>query len=424
MSRFLDGVGYDGPGVRTMYGLAIVAVLAGLGCGDGRMVGSDAEVQVDAGNRGIVRVKVTGFVEKAGLHVYFQESDSTLSLSTLTDANGVATGRLGPDGFVTLVAGREPTLTLWTYAGVQPGDELEFFEPDVVDTQTPTESISVFASNAGAPPLTLRTSCGVQLTIADVLPVALLMPVCSDRMDFLLEVGQVYRYARDVNVDIVQPRVDFVGDYIEYPVSTVTVTDVPRSGTVTQALIGQGFALETTYADAEPANGVVTAHLGLPLPPGATLLTELDLNVDFSDQHIIDWRPATTQVEFHYGDVTVARATEAPRYDASTTSIVWSEDSGTPGNLIRATLHWLDGMHSRTRNWVIVGPRGDEPVLRVPLLPAPDLVPSVEIPQSMESFVVDGQLDWVRRHLHGRWLSQGVAWPTDGETGHIVWRKL
>src|SRR5262245_33530039 len=110
--------------MSAMYRFAILAAL--IGCGDGRTLGSDAGEEVDASTRGIVRVKVSGFVEKGGLTVYFQEHDSTLSLATRTDASGEATGRLGPDGFVTLIAGFEPTLTMWTYAGVQPGDELEF----------------------------------------------------------------------------------------------------------------------------------------------------------------------------------------------------------------------------------------------------------------------------------------------------------
>ncbi len=403
-----------------------IAIVVGLaGCyGGGGQIESDARLAIDArGDRGIVRVKVTGFVEKAGLRVYFQESDSSLSLATRTDANGEATGRLARDGFVTLIAGFDPTLTMWTYAGVQPGDELEFHEPDVDNVETPADSISVFASDAGAPPFTLRSSCGGQQVIFDPLPLAMVVSMCSPRMDFLLELGQVYRYAKDV--DPTTRRVDFPGPFVPYGTSTVRVARVPASiGTVEQSLLGQGFPLVSTTGTAQVLGGELRATLGLPLPPAATLLTQIDLAADLREQHVVDWRPAVADIDLAFDEIVVAPSTESPRYDASTTSIVWSEGAGTPGDLVRATLHWLDGMHSRTRSWVIIGPRGSEPVLRVPRLPAVDLIPTVDGPQTLESFVVGEQREWLRQHMHGRWLAVGRAWPTNGPSGRVVWRSL
>lgn len=404
-----------------------VAILAAIvACGDGRTLESDATSQVDVGDRGIVHVKVTGFVEKAGLHVYFQERDSSLSLSTRTDGDGEASGRLGPDGFVTLVSGRDSTLTLWTYTGVQPGDELEFFEPDADKLQAPVESVSIFAMEAGAPPFILRSSCSMAaMQIVDPLPVAMPIPLCGPRVDFLLERGQIYRYVRDVNMLVPPRRVDFVGQFVELDTSTVRVSAVPAASViVTQALLGQGFPLATTSSDRFVTNGTFEAVLGLPLPADATMLTQIDVFNDPFAQHIVDWRPSTTTLEVAYDEITLAPATQAPRYDATTTSIVWTEGSGTPGDLVRATMHWLDENHARTRSWVVIGPRDDEPVLHVPLLPIPDLVPTIEVPQSVESFIVGDHLEWVRRHLHGNWLAQGRAWPTDGESGRVVWRSL
>jgi hypothetical protein len=418
LSRFLVGSAYDAAVVKALFG--IMAVLAA--CYDGSFVGSDAGREPDArADRGIVRVKVSGFVEKTGLRVYFQDSDSSLSLATRTDANGEATGRLGPDGFVTLVSGFEPGLTMWTYAGVQPGDELEFHEPEGVDTETPTDSISIFAEEAGAPPFTLVSSCGGTQIIFDPLPVAMPVSVCTPRVDFLLELGQVYRYAKDV--DLSSRRVDFDGPFVSYAVSTVTVSRAPGPGGAFQALLGQGFPLQQTSNHANLFDGQLRVVLGLPLPPNATMLTQVDF-FDSSAQHLVDWRPSSTETSLVYDEITVAPAIERPRYDPSTTSIVWREDSGTPGDLVRATLHWLDDMHSRTRVWVIIAPRGSEPVLRVPRLPVADLIPAVEAPQSMESFVVGEQRDWLRQHMHGRWLAVGRTWPTNGASGRVVWRSL
>lgn len=404
-------------------GLAIAAVLGA--CGDGRMLETDAGSVVDASERGIVRVKVTGFVEKAGLRVYFQDRDSAVALATRTDANGEVAGRIGPGGFVTLVAGFEPALELWTYTDVSPGDELEFFEPEAINTETPTASVSIFASAAGAPPFTLRSSCGGATTLFDALPVAPLLAVCGDRMDFLLEQGQIYRYARDV--DMTQPaiRVDFPAPFIDYASSQVTVSGVPGTRVfAAQSLIGQAFELERTEASASITDGVANLAFGLPLPENGTLLTQVDSD-DLEAQHVVDWRPATAQLALAFDAVTVAPATDRPRYDATRTAIVWSEGAGTPGDLVRATLHWLDVEHARTRTWVVIGPRAaSEPALQLPLLPAHDLVPATDGPQTMESFVTGDQGPWLRLHLHGRWLARGVAWPTHGAAGRITWRSL
>ncbi|MFN0253048.1 MAG: hypothetical protein ACKV2T_39610 [Kofleriaceae bacterium] len=404
--------------------LAILAALTA--CYDGGGLGSDAAVAPDARpDRGIVRVKVSGFVEKTGLRVFFQESDSSLSLSTRTDANGEATGRLGPDGFVTLVAGFEPALTLWTYAGVQPGDELEFFEPDAVNVETPVDSISIFANGAGDPPLTFRSSCGGAQTIFDPLPVALPVTICGPRGDFLLERGQVYRYARDVDMTATPLVMYFIGEYLDYGLSTVTVANAPGfDAFVTQALMGQGFPLEQTSNVGSISAGQLRVELGLPLPANGTVLTQVDFFEDPAAPHLVDWRPSAARFDLDFDAIPIAPASERPRYDPTTTSIVWSEGPGTPGDLVRATMQWRDSEQSRTRSWVIIGPRGDAPVLRVPRLPATDLQPSIEVPQSMESFVVGDQRDWLRTHMHGRWLAEGVTWPIHGEAGRVVWRSL
>lgn len=408
--------------MSTLSRLAIVLALGG--CYDGRALQSDAPVEADARDRGAVRVKVTGFIEKAGLRVYFQDRDSTLSLATQTDANGEVTGRVGPDGFVTLVWGQDFALSMWTYTGVQPGDELEFYDPDVVHVPTPMDSLSVFAPDAGEPPFILRSSCGGAHQIFDALPVAVVVSLCGPRADYMLEKGQFYRYERDVDLTASQRRVDFDGELAEYALSTVTVTGVTgQFGVVSQALLGRDFPLVTTTSAASTIDGEVRVNLGLPLPAGATMLTEIDLE-GATTHNIVDWRPAQTSLEVAYGDVTLADAIEPPRFDASTHTIAWSEGPGTHGDLVRATLFWLDSEHARNRNWTVIGPRGEEAALRLPVLPQPDLVPVVETPQTMESFLVGDQLGWYRQHLHGRWLPQGNVWPARGAAGRIYWQSL
>jgi hypothetical protein len=407
--------------MRAMYRRAILAVMAA-GCGDGRMVAGSDGGPVDATDRGLVQVHVTGAREKSGLRVYFQERSSSLSLATQTDDAGRARGFLGPDGFVTLVWGEEPGLTMWTYTGVQPGDELEFFEPLLMHMETPPKSISLFADDAGKPPLTLRTSCGAALAIFDMLPVAEPLPTCGDRMSFLLERELVYRYARDVDVSGESPRVDFASVYADYGTTTVTVSHVPADfATITQELLDHDTPLEQAFAFPVVSDGEFSAMLVLPHPEGSTLLTQIDPDLTEA-QHVVDWRPVTSNIELAYDEIELSGATVRPRYQAATSSITWGEGAGIPGDLVRATLFWQED--ERARTWVIIGPRGAEAALRLPVIPVDDLRPRTEIPDTVETFHTGEQGAWLRQHLHGRWLPQGGVWPTHGAAGRVVWRSL
>ena len=53
--------------------------------------------------------------------------------------------------------------------------------------------------------------------IFDPLPVAMPVSACSSHVDFLLELGQAYRYAKDV--DLAARRVEFAGPFVDYALS-------------------------------------------------------------------------------------------------------------------------------------------------------------------------------------------------------------
>ena len=324
---------------------ALVAVLA-CACDGVGSVASDAPIARDASQRGLVRVRVSGEVERAGLTVYFQERDSTLALATRTNAAGEATGLLGPDGFVTLVVQTRP-VGAWTYTGVQPGDVLDVHEPtEGIDTGEVDFGFSVFIAAAAVPPIPLKTPCGAftMQALAEVVPLG----ACPDVVDLLLFedfTEERYQFARAV--DLRSPSYTFDGVFAPLETSPVKVTNVPPGFTLlTHQLVANQVPLFRVNDESvhEVITGLIETSRELPRPDGATIATELT-STDPREQHVIDWRPARVDTAFDFSAVTMRSALVHPRYEPSRTSLVWSETSGQPGNLVHARLNWeADGV--------------------------------------------------------------------------------
>ncbi|HEY4241497.1 MAG TPA: hypothetical protein VGM88_16865 [Kofleriaceae bacterium] len=111
----------------------------------GSDAGADAgaDTAIDTPTSGVVEVTITkhGAVVP-GIAVYFQNADASLASAPMTDGAGTASGTIDAGGFVTAFdpyAGAVPTL--YTVAGVQPGDHLllDGAFQDAVDA-TPTST--------------------------------------------------------------------------------------------------------------------------------------------------------------------------------------------------------------------------------------------------------------------------------------------
>ena len=138
-----------------MRGLGLLLVCAA--CGDG-LPASTADAGPDD-PRGLVSLAFLAADGErlVGHRVFFQDRDSSLVLSTRTDAEGRANAFMHPGGFVSLVETRGNSSLIYTYAGVKPGDEL------TIDQRgTPGNVVEIEVSippAAGAITYQLYTSC-------------------------------------------------------------------------------------------------------------------------------------------------------------------------------------------------------------------------------------------------------------------------
>src|SRR5262245_25587661 len=115
--------------------LALVLVA---GCGDGKHnpdAAADMTVMPDAATGPVTLTITKEGLPVAGVHVYFQNSNSTLVADATTDAAGHASADMAAGGFVTAInpfdTVQAPTSDddLRTFAGVKPGDQLVLDQP-------------------------------------------------------------------------------------------------------------------------------------------------------------------------------------------------------------------------------------------------------------------------------------------------------
>lgn len=434
-----------------MWRTAVFLLVAASGCGDGLASRDDAAVPAD-GNQaaGLVHVRVVldggGFAHGA---VYFQAADSRLLLATTLNAAGEAAGFVEPNSFVTVLGDDrdDPQQRIWTYAGVQPGDDLVIdFTPVLTN-----HSIDVFPFKANAnlefdfahPPVgvsryVLQTVCGsfpidppdpiypaTCPATTDLLVIALndqLFP--EDGSPFSSVLGYQFEAGHDMSV----AAVHFADPFRPLDASPVTVSNAPLDApqmSIAQVLVeAKAVVWSSDRAVVAPVDpdGTIRADLALPRPPGTMLYTTLDPSFD-GYPHIIDWRPATQDVALTWP--AVRAATSQPVYDATTTRIRWEESAdGVPGNLARGALFWSmpDGKFA---SWEIVSPRGEDPVIRVPLLPRADLTPRTDVAREVESILAGDDpaaFAKLRTHLIGQWSPNGY-WPFTGVSGTVVWRQ-
>ena len=403
---------------------SVVLVAALVGCGDGLTVAGDAATETPDAPGGLVEVQLVGDGSLSGHRVYFQQWDSQLALATVTNDEGRASAFMRPGGFVTVVVERVGGVDLYTHVDVQPGEQL-FVGGDVIEDRNRPEwltpvvktlapeaaSYRLFAPGQNAALLSPSSDPAgewviVQNTAAqvDLLLVADLEDGTSPR----------YQYREDANLEY---TVSLTGTYAPFQRSTVTVEGrAPEASEygVQQALVDPSGELGRRYsATVFDDRDVVSVEL-MPLPPSATLMTiyEPFTNSD----HIVDWRPASTSTRLDLEGRSL-RAIHAPAYAAH--EIRWSDGSGSDlGDVVLANLQWAT--FEVAANWYLLGPRTDEPHLRVPVLPRAELVPPDFVTTPNDVIVIDAATDTARTVL-GRWR-RGQMWPYAGEAGQVRWR--
>ena len=208
------------------------------------------------------------------------------------------------------------------------------------------------------------------------------------------------------------------------------MTNVPASVPlllVNHALIARRRELYSQFGSIVAEDGTGSATVPMFLPPDGTLMTRLDPD-EFSARsthHVIDWRPAASTTSIAYGEGMLRGYLSLPAYDRLSSVVRWREDDiGAVAQAVIASFAWT-GPDMASRNWHVLAPRGEEPLLRLPVLPRADLVPtSVPFVYTLTSLALDGGYPAIRGKLLGAWPDRGGGWPADGEAGRVVYRQL
>ena len=422
-----------------------LVVLGVAGCGDDRRLATDAGVTDAPTGLVSVRYAPRDGSSGGGVPVYFQSPDSTLILATRTFGDGTANAFMPGGGFVTV---RTTDFELWTWAGVEPGDELVLGAPPVLGDPRVFE-VRVVA-DPDAETYWLHTSCGDvgDITGAQTAVVPVSVRTChpgTDLLDLLVLTRRPnfssmahYAYRRDVDLPDGGSLV-FAEPLQPVTPSRIILTNVPsRFGYfyAHQELRGRDLGVvfdsssfSTSLIDTE--QGVGMGEVGIPRPPEATLVTYVDdtnTNNAGSLLHLVEWGPASAPIEIPIDQRLLRSFVGEPTYLSESNAIRWGETND--GGFAEAAIaDVVFGDMPRLR-WHVIGPRARpeliaEASLRLPVLPDPDLHPAPGEPMrtiSLVSILATGGYGAYRRSLLG-WIP-GEPWPIVGVDGRAVWSEL
>ena len=426
--------------------IALVLLAA---CGDG--IGApDATLGPDAA-LGLVKVRYLGEGALALNAVFFLNADSSLVLATRTSLDGTANAYMADGGSVTIVIPRGGTQFMYTWLAVKSGDDLVVDERGSLITNELADFSIKIPADPAVEGFKLNSSCGAQdLTGADRFAVPALLSQCDGAADMLvytLRSGSVesYLYRRDVPITR-GGGVVFDEAYRPIDSATIRVTGVPPAVQAIfagQALMGRSrelYGVQTASVPKGvgaqdgtivPDNGTGTFTHAMPLPPTGTLETTLDPEFDnvLCQQHVVVWGPPSAVTQIAYDARPLRRFHERPTYLRDQNAIRWSEEpEGSSGDAVRTRMAWFrfDPNFNGQFDWQIVGPRGTEPILRLPVLPSPQLQPGSEFssvqPFELETIQADGGYDRIRPRIHGPWNLR--PWPADGASGRLDFMEL
>lgn len=415
--------------MRLLAGVVVVLALAS-SCGDNGRRPMDAAI-TDADPRELVRLTYIPPLpdhQRDGLAVIFQAADSTVLLATRTTASGEANAVVGADTYVTLIAPVDPLTnrqTVWTYEGVQPGDEL------VLDTSI-QPSTTRFPIRLVTPPSTnaayyqMVTPCDTQQIDGGASAGVQLRDCMVGSADILVLTydalehteADLAGYMLKLDVPVASgATVTFPGPYVPIAPSTVTVSNLPSATplAMTQFLVGSEEPIYGQFREPAVTAGVATAAFRMPLPPEARLLTDLRLA---AGSRIVRWGPSSEPTSIDVADYELPPATEPPRFEPTTRRVTWTEARGTnTPNAVLATLTATDV----AIDWTMFS-RRSAPEVQFPVIPSSELEATLTFQVAeLTSLEIRADLDRVRQRVLGR--SRGRSFPITGGSGSVGARQ-
>ncbi len=408
--------------------MGVVALVA---CGDGLTGPSDAGGS-DA-TPAVVRVRIQGAASLGGILVWFQNPDSTLALATRTFSDGTANAYLPLGGFVTLSIDGD----LWTYGGVEPGDELVLGgrfgnQKSAIDLQVPADP--------DAASYWIHSPCGPYMEVANAIDSArsITLGDCEARTDLLLVTRKLgfqdlaHHQAKldiEVGTEGAAPLVRFDGPYLSPVPSIIGVTEIPGSiGFLYshQEILGtHGVLFDSSMFGQSviDTHGAAQTAITMPLTPGTTLATYLDDvggsgNSNF--MHVVSWAPSAGQTQLALAPLQLPSLLDVAIYGKTTHVLYWRES---PAALRpEATIANLQLANGAT--WHAIGPRGPAAILELPVLPLAELAGLVETTRVTMLVTIHSTTGYAayRGTLLG-WFP-GRHWPITGAVGVVAYNEL
>jgi hypothetical protein len=325
--------------------------------------------------------------------VIFQNADSEVVASTVTDFEGKANAEIDGDSFVTVIEPREtsaPREILTTFAGVQGGDELHLDLAPLGPTDVAQFKLTIEADPAADAIGGHRvlTSCGpiegFNLT-TDVDPPGTTQVVgCGDTTDILVvsldEFGEPLRSRRHTAVALTG-TITLNGSFVPFEVTNLTYRNIPAGVGFVGAY--RGFATETGIFFDLSAGVVPDAAQGevpikVPASSGAIAITAsstIPLPDELGTQLVIDWaEDAGGDYLLDVGAAALPRYTEPPRFETARRTATWAEGDGdTEPDLVRVRLviYRPEIPLGTAWEWRMIGPRTGTSVT-YPKLPLDD----------------------------------------------------
>jgi hypothetical protein len=411
---------------------ALIGLVLAVGCGDQRP-GPDADVSGDGSVAGLVRFRYALDTPEspAGATVFFQGPDGALISAQRTDEDGRANAFVPPGGSVTMAARSGHSIALWTYLGVQPGDELQ------LDFRNPFGSpravvMMTIPRFPGAAFYQLMTSCGsVSLNGSDQVPEPVSIPACADKVDMVLLArggdGAIAGAIRAEGLEVKDNgSINITGTYLPVTMSNVSVVNVPIDAQSVDATRGSVGALDFMYSLRlqYPQPTPTGAQLTFSIPQGkAGAVVELSASSGITSEvtRFVTWGDANDHVEADLAH-RLPRVLEEPRLVPGTRTLTWPEEQrGLVPDTVMATLQITQDPYFVS--WQIIAPRGAEPTLALPVLPDPRFEPplggNIFVSQLIEA-TVDGGYDNARELVLERLESR--SWPMAGPRGHATYQ--
>jgi hypothetical protein len=321
--------------------LALAACHSNPATADAWVSDAVADAAVDAPPPTVTLNITKDTVPRAGVHVYFQNADSTVVLATTTDATGTATAVMTTGGgFVTAIDPFDDytpgtTDVIRTFAGVQPNDRL------TLKASTPPQT--TIAVTAKLPLIVngsqyvFSSTCGsAYVPSTGTGPVTL--AGCNGFADIAVTAidgtGNVLGYFYKANVVAIdQGTIDLTSsNYTAMLSRTYTLTNVADPAQPPYVIDTLATPRGEVYYTATAATGSpATATLSLPGFAGAVDTVQMRQEspaAGYNERDVVAWGALTATFSADLGSQQLPDYSQMPAYAPTPPSLTWTESGG------------------------------------------------------------------------------------------------